>query len=304
MNHDHAALEQVSGLMDAGYFLGIDAGGSQCRARLQDRAGALLGEGRAGAANFRIGAKAVAAAVMAATGEALAAAGLADAVLADTIAGLGIAGIERRGAAAALAAQALPFRRIVIATDAEIAHWGAHDGADGGTIAVGTGSVGMATQNGETWRLGGYGFPISDRGSGAELGLEAMRAALSAWDAISPTGPLTQEIMDRFGGDITAIIAWLDGASATDYASLAPLVVRHAGQGDRCARAIMTQAAAAIGAMIEAMRGRGVRSVALVGGLGAVLAAWLAPALQECLVAPRGDALAGALLLARRPAQQ
>jgi hypothetical protein len=37
------------------YFLGIDAGGSNCRARLIDAAGATIGEGRSGTANARIG---------------------------------------------------------------------------------------------------------------------------------------------------------------------------------------------------------------------------------------------------------
>ena len=36
-------------------FLGVDGGGTQCRARLADRAGRILGEGIAGPANIRLG---------------------------------------------------------------------------------------------------------------------------------------------------------------------------------------------------------------------------------------------------------
>lgn len=290
--------------MDASYFLGIDAGGSQCRARLEDQAGALLGEGRAGPANFRLGAATVAQRIIEAAQGALAHAGLADGVLARTAAGLGIAGIERQGARSRLAAQRLPFCDMTVATDAEIAHWGAHQGADGGTLIVGTGSAGLVTVAGRTWRLGGYGFPVSDQASGAQLGLEAMRLALLAHDGLAPMGGLARTVLDRFGGDIAVMIGWQDRASATDYAALAPLVADHVQAGDAGAQAIMAQAAGQLGAMIGAMRRRGAGRVVLLGGLAAAFTPWLAADWGACLVQPQADALAGALMLARGAAVQ
>ena len=41
-------------------------------------------------------------------------------------------------------------------------------------------SVGLALLNGREVRIGGYGFPISDEGSGAEIGLHAIRLVLRA----------------------------------------------------------------------------------------------------------------------------
>ena len=49
---------------------------------------------------------------------------------------------------------------------------------EGGIIIVGTGSIGSAVVGGCEVRVGGYGFPISDEGSGADLGLHAIRLAL------------------------------------------------------------------------------------------------------------------------------
>ena len=63
-----------------------------------------------------------------------------------------------------------------------IACLGAHGGRDGGIVIAGTGSVGLAMVNGREFRIGGYGFPISDEGSGAEIGLHAIRLALRAHD--------------------------------------------------------------------------------------------------------------------------
>ena len=57
-------------------FLGVDGGGTQCRARLADRAGRILGEGVAGPANLRLGLEASLAAVLDAARQCLAEAGL------------------------------------------------------------------------------------------------------------------------------------------------------------------------------------------------------------------------------------
>ena len=292
------------GAMDASYFLGIDAGGSHCRARLVDGAGAVLGEGRAGPANFRLGAETAAAAVMAASHQALTAAGLNQAIWPRTAVGLGMAGIERQGARAALMVRPWPFARLALASDAEIAHWGAHHGGDGGTLIVGTGSVAMMTQAQQSRRWGGYGFPISDQGSGAELGLWALRHALLAHDGLAPAAGLAAAVLDRFGGDIAAIIAFQDQASATDYAALAPLVTAQAQAGDTSARALMQAAAQALAPMLDAMAQAGADRLVLLGGLAASIKPWLAQAGRTDLVEPLGDAPAGALMLARGPTPQ
>ncbi|RME65784.1 MAG: N-acetylglucosamine kinase [Alphaproteobacteria bacterium] len=281
-------------------FLGVDAGGSTCRARIQNAAGRVLGEGQAGPANARIGAARVAQAVMAACRAALAAAGLNESALAGMAAGMGVAGIERGGARQALR-RALPaFRHLAVASDGEIAHWGAHGGADGGTVIVGTGSVALATVGGRQRRIGGYGFPVSDAGSGAAIGLAAMRAALEARDGLVAASALSEDVLARFGGDIAAVIAWLDAAGATEFAALAPLVVAHAEKGDRQADRILATAASDVGRLARALLDWGAPKVALVGGLAPALAPRLDAAIQDYLAPPQADPLAGAIVLARR----
>ena len=51
--------------------------------------------------------------------------------------------------------------------------------------------------------MGGYGFPISDEGSGADLGLQAVRLALRAHDGRIPATALLTEVMQRFGNSPT-----------------------------------------------------------------------------------------------------
>jgi glucosamine kinase len=92
----------------------------------------------------------------------------------------------------------------------------------------------------------------------------------------------------------------MDRATATDYATLAPLVMRHADNGDAVGRRIVRAAAVQIDSMIRHLVESGAPRVALVGGLASRVEPWLAPDVQRRLSPVEGDAVAGALLLARR----
>src|SRR5581483_8285331 len=124
------------------YFIGIDGGGTHCRARIRDSAGRLLGEGKGGPANARLGAATAMASVVEAARSATRAAGLADSALGLASAGLGLAGAIDEGRRKDLLAQPHPFPRVMLDTDAYIAWAGAHAGRDGGIIIIGTGSAG------------------------------------------------------------------------------------------------------------------------------------------------------------------
>ncbi len=281
------------------YVLGIDAGGSKCAARLVDAQGTVLGHGVSGCANMRLGAPAVFVALRAAWEAALKGAGLGPDVLGQIRAGAGIAGIGRAGARELLEAQDFPFAHIRFASDAEIALMGAHGGQDGGIVIVGTGSVGIGKVSGREIQVGGYGFPVSDEGSGAWMGLQAIRRTLRAADGRIAGSALTKTLLSRFAGDVRKIISWMDRASATDYAALAPLITEHAGQGDAVACDILRAAGAHISTMINSLSGSGVTRLCLCGGLAETLKDWLEPKARARLTRPKGDALDGALLLAR-----
>ena len=149
-------------------------------------------------------------------------------------------------------------------------------------------------------RVGGYGFPISDEGSGADLGLQAMRFALRALDGRIEKTALLAEVMHRFKDDPVLVVAWMDKASATDYATLAPMVMRHADQGDPAGRRIVQGAAEQIDALVRALFDQGAPQVALLGGLSSAIEPWLSPDVRRRLKQADGDGVSGALILARR----
>lgn len=294
----------MSGNVAAGarWFVGIDGGGTSCRARIEDAAGHYLGAGLAGAAATRLGIDSSIAALTRAGLAAAEDAGLPPESLAEMHAGVGLAGIGRQGALEELIRRPQPFRRTVYTNDAVIACLGAHGGQDGGIVITGTGSVGLAMLNGQQFRIGGYGFPISDEGSGAEIGLHAVRLALRAHDQRLLFTPLARDLMGRFNNDPFAVVAWTERATATEFASFAPRVFQHADEGDALARRIVTNAARQVGAMAHRLQALGAKRISLLGGLAAPITNWLEPDVKQLLSPPEQDAVAGALLLARRDA--
>ena len=280
-------------------FRAVDGGGTRCRARLVDRAGHILGEGVAGPANIRLGLDTAFASVIDATRQCLAEAGLGEEALERTGACLALAGATEPRELAAARSRHLPFRHILIISDAQAACIGAHAGEDGGVIIVGTGSVGWAMIRGRQYRVGGWGLPLSDEGSAAWLGREALGQALRYHDGrIAPTA-LLRRLLDEFAGDPFAIVRWADSARPAEFGRLAPLVVEHATQLDPAAVELMERAAHHIDRLAARLIAFDVERIALAGGLAPQLEGWLAPQTRKYLVAPQGDALAGALRLAQ-----
>src|SRR5712671_1219546 len=280
-------------------YLGIDGGGTRCRARIEDENGRVLGAASSGPATTRIGFEKAWRSIMEATEAAAAQAGLAGEDFVRMHAGIGLAGIGRRGAEAALNNIGHPFASRIFISDGVAACLGAHNGADGAIVVAGTGSVGVGLIGGREIRIAGYGFPVSDEGSGADIGLQVVRLALRAADRRFEMTPLLSEVLAAFDSDPYQAVAWSEEARATDYAAFAPIVIRHANEGDPVGRRIVERAADAIGDLLDLFLAQGIDRLSLVGGLADAITPWLTPDLRARLRRPDADAAAGALLVTR-----
>jgi glucosamine kinase len=285
------------------YFLGIDGGGTGCRARIEDEAGTVLGQGISGPATTRLGIDEAWASIARAFGAAIEEADFGASEIARLHAGVGLAGIGRKGALDSLRAIGHPFASIDFVSDGMGACLGAHSGLDGAIVIAGTGSIGLGFADGRDLRAGGYGFPISDEGSGADLGLKAVQLALRAHDGRVEKTALLTEVLHRFQNDPMEAVAWMDRSSATDYAALAPMVMRHADQGDAAGRRIVQAAAEQIDTLVRVLFEKGAPRVTLLGGLASPLEPWLAPDVRRRLKPADGDAVSGAIILARKSLQ-
>ena len=278
--------------MKVAYYLGIDGGGSFCRARLRDAQGALLGEATGDMANihqdFDRAINSILATALAAGGEV---------PLHHIHAGLGLAGATGPAQCARVQAVGLPFASAKVDSDGYIACLGAHGGGDGGIVIAGTGSAGFALVAGQRMSIGGHGFMLGDQGSGAVIGRAALQNALLAHDNIVPGTALTRQIMAQFHDDPGEAIAWSRTALSRDYASFAPMALAAAQAGDHDALAIVAQAADGLANMGRQLRRAGAPRLCLIGGLGAAISRWL-PA--DMFAPPLADPLEGAILLARQ----
>jgi glucosamine kinase len=283
-------------------LLGVDGGGSTCRARLCTIAGATLGEGVAGPANVRLGLEQSLASVRDATRQCLRAAGLSRRDLERVVACLAMAGASEPAQLELLREREQPYRTTIFATDAQAACVGAHAGRDGGIIVIGTGSIGWAEIDERQYRVGGWGWPLSDEGSGAWLGCEALRRALWAQDGRIPWTPLLRSLFRKFQADPHAVVRWMTGALPKDFATFAPEIVEHVLDNDPVAVELMKSAGGHVDALAQLLIEFGAERLALVGGLSAAIEPWLAPDTRRHLVAPAGDAVAGAVQLARNAA--
>ena len=289
-------------MSSAQIFLGIDGGGSRCRARLRDGRGALLGQGESGPANIYQDFDGSVLSILAAAKAATAAAGLPEARMNEFHTGMGLAGIISSQSAARLKASGLPFASLTFINDAHAACLGAHGGGDGGIVIAGTGSAGYVIVDGKGTGIGGWGFELGDQGSGAIMGREAVRAAVLTIDALATPSPLTRRILDELGSDQPALTAWARTARSADYAKFAPDVFTFAGQGDGVAEAIVAKAVGAIFVISKRLLQLGAPILSMLGGMSGQLKQQMSPSLRAFFVEPAADATDGAIMVARRAA--
>ncbi len=273
-------------------FLGIDGGGTGCRAAVADAAGRILARAEAGPANIASDLSGAARNILTAAAQA---AGQAGGRLEDLVAGLGLAGANAAGVSGALS-DLLPFARLRIVTDGVTAVIGALGEADGIVAALGTGSVFGVQRGGAVRQIGGRGLALGDEGSGAWIGRSLLSRALRAVDGLAPMTPLLAAVVQEMGGD-DRVVAFSLTARPADYAALAPRILA---SDDPAAQAVMAAAAADVAQAIGALQATPALPVVFLGGLGPAFAARLAGRWPQR--AAQGTALDGALLLARRAA--
>jgi glucosamine kinase len=181
---------------------------------------------------------------------------------------------------------------------------GAHGGAPGAILIAGTGSIAEALHaDGSRATVGGWGFRVDDEGSGGWLGLLAVRHGLAAFDGRANPGPLARRVWMHCGDEREALQAWCARAGQFEFAQLARAVF-DCEQSDPVAASLLQGATGALEELAVAIDPRGRLPLAIGGSIGERLAPRLRPFVRSRLVPARGDALAGALTLARQTWQE
>ena len=282
-------------------FLGIDGGGSKCKAIVMSADNKILGTGISGPGNPLHGFEQATHSIVTSAKLALADANIAESSLGNIVAGVGLAGVNLPVLFEQMNNWQHPFKAMHLTTDLLIACLGAHQGEDGAVIISGTGSCGFSYVDGEPYIVGAHGFPHGDKGSGAWFGLQAAKQVLLSLDGLTATSSLNDKLLSllnvKTGVELVEAIA---GKPAAFYARMANLVFDAAEQGDALALAIVKEGANYIDNVATQLSKCCPPRLSLIGGLTPRLLPWLAQEVQNSLSAPLNSPEVGAVFYARQ----
>ncbi|MGX5848679.1 BadF/BadG/BcrA/BcrD ATPase family protein [Mesorhizobium sp. PL10] len=281
------------------FVLGIDGGGTSCRAALATGDGAVIGRAKSGAANIRTDLTGARTHIVEAARQAFIAAGQDPDQIPQTPAILGLAGANVGTYRQQLEA-ILPFSISRVETDAEIALEGAVGSGDGAMAILGTGTAYMARKGSISRAIGGWGFQVGDQGSGARIGRDLLEQTLLAHDGVRPGSPLTDSMMATFRNNPEDVVEFTTNAKPGDFGGFAPKVFEHAEKGDAVANWIVDKAVADVEASLGALDLSHDAPLCLLGGLAPLYASRLSQRYQALLKPPLDDALGGAVQMAAR----
>src|SRR5271166_3652157 len=183
------ASQAPSAIMRAvAYFLGIDGGGSKTTCVLGDEKSVLASVTVGGSNIVRLGESEARNALEQGVREVCREAAIKPKQIVAICAGIaGAAREDIRKQVTGILAKLGPAQ-IEVVGDMVIAHEAALSGAAGIAVLAGTGSIAYGRHaSGRTARAGGWGYAISDEGSGHWIGVQAVAAVTHALDAGSYT---------------------------------------------------------------------------------------------------------------------
>jgi len=282
-------------------YLGIDGGGTKCRAVIENQNGEIIGRGIGGPANPLHGFQRAINSILEATGQAIEETGLSEADYPKIIAGIGLAGVNLSSLYQKIYEWKHPFAKMDLTTDLDIANIGAHNGEDGAVIIVGTGSCGFVSTNQHKITYGGHGFPIGDKASGAWMGLKAVEYTLLALDGFENESLLTEKVCEYFSADSAiALSEVLAGRASWQFAKIASLVLAAADAGDSFAESVVRDATGYISQLADKLLDNNPKRLSMIGGLSDFIIPLLAQPLAEQFVEPLQPPEIGALLFAKQ----
>ncbi|MEH1970844.1 N-acetylglucosamine kinase [Nostoc sp.] len=242
------------------YVLGIDGGGSKTVCILMDNLCQVLGRGEAGPSNYQsIGIEATLQSIQSAIHNAVKVTITTNTVNIDAIC-LGLAGVGRAADNEVVKRliqelqnnKSLPITwalqptNIVICNDALIALVGGIGQPVGIVVAAGTGSIVFGRNNqGDTKRVGGWGYILGDEGSAYKIAIAGMNAALKSYDGREISTSLLEGFKQHL--DLESIEDLIEVVYRREWgvkqiAALAPIVDFAAASGDIVANIIIDNA--------------------------------------------------------------
>jgi glucosamine kinase len=233
------------------YFIGVDAGGTHCRASLYDHNGNTISVGNAGGANVFSDFVSAMQQINLAIDLAINNSTLPIDKKLLTV-GAGCAGGQTQQAQQNLAQWNPPYRHFFMTSDLHASCLAANSGRDCVIIITGTGSSIAHYHNGQVTQYGGHGFIHGDEASGAWLGLNAIQLLLKSDDNLVQDRQFCSAISQALGMNyksksvdtnisVDYILSHFKSKLASDYAQLAPVIIQLQQAGNTTASRLVSQ---------------------------------------------------------------
>lgn len=279
------------------FLIGVDGGGTKCKATVFDADLKPVADGVAGPANVSREIHVAQQSIVESIELALRRAGVEPADLVPNLpVYAGLAGANIASARGALSTWHHPFKSFAFTSDLYSAVIGAHAGKDGSVLIVGTGSCAASLCANKIQQFGGYGFLLGDKGSGAWLGKTLVSFALNSIDGVMPESDLTCQLFDNYEcKSAEMLVDVFNQRSPALFAQLAPMVIEAAQHNDPIGLAIVSEACDYLNIIADRALQRSGGSLALVGGVANAIKPWLSPTIQAVCSTPKESPEWGAL---------
>ena len=279
------------------FVIGIDGGGTRCRALLQDIDGNELGRAEAGPANIMSNAQQAMASIVTACKSVIAQTSLPIS-LKDVSVCAGVAGANVPEAKSHFLTLDHPFAEFTVISDAHAACLGAHGGSEGALIICGTGSSGTAYFDGAFTDKGGYGFNIGDQASAAWLGQKSVQHALLAFDDVQKRSELSSHLIDFL--EVATPLQLVQAVSTYTpdaFGKLAPIAVQAMENGCDISHGLIAEGATYLTSLTKSLLAstNTMLPLCIVGGMAPVYLPFIEQHLKEQLVSPKFNAQQGAI---------
>jgi glucosamine kinase len=234
------------------FSLAIDGGGSKTSCLVGDESSVLGRSSASGSNVIRVGDDKARQALQGAVRQACAEAKISPSQISRTCVGLsGAARPEVANRVHPMIA-AIVSGDIVVMGDTDIALYAAFADAPGVVVIAGTGSIAYGRNSrGRIARAGGWGFQISDEGSGHWIGRSAISAVFRAYDE-GENPILLQGLLKAWAVDSRdKLVIMANSSPSPDFSALLPAVLSAADSADPTARAVLAQAGAELAGLAK-----------------------------------------------------
>jgi N-acetylglucosamine kinase-like BadF-type ATPase len=232
------------------FYLGIDGGGTKTRCVLADETVVLARVISGGSNMIRLGEAQAGEALRSAVQQVCSAARISPQQISATSVGAAGAGRPEISAKIRTLLGDLALRNVEVVGDTVIALEAAFGEGPGIIAIAGTGSIVYGRDAaGHAARAGGWGFAVSDEGSGHWIGRRAVSAILNAHDEGCVTALTNLVIQSWKISSIDELVQHANSTPPPDFPRLFALVLRAADEGDSIARGLLVEAGSKLAAL-------------------------------------------------------